>query len=118
MPSFDQARAFWKERADDQTRTAFPAFTAARKPGERQIAILQSTSKLPSDYGFALVKAVWALVVCRYSDARDAIFGTIEIGQNEGLGAHRTFETAPAVMNMPVQYRTERYSSGPFWALN
>lgn len=102
---------YWKKQLSGASASQFPA-TQDDKPAERIEASLIHTIELsrynrPSTFTRStIVRAAWALVVGRYSDSSDPIFGVTLAGRNASV-ARISEIVGPTITTVPVRVKLD-----------
>jgi len=102
---------YWKERLHGANQPTFPAplTLATRAPANESINLaFQVSRKARSNITMATVlRAAWAMIVARYSDSDDIVFGVTSIGRNapvEGID----MIIGPTITTIPIRVTLSR----------
>ncbi|KAL7934147.1 hypothetical protein V8C35DRAFT_327127 [Trichoderma chlorosporum] len=100
-----KAKEFWSSQLQDAKRASFPA--ASSSPRLSLTRVMKKRISFPilensSITKPSILRAAWAIVLGRYSDAKDICFGTTVSGRQAPL-AGMTEIAGPAVATVPVR---------------
>lgn len=107
------AETFWKTELDGASPPAFPPQTANTEQDRRFFSQTVELSSSATELSVTipnLIKAAWALIIARYSDTDDVVFGLTLSGRNAPVKGITTI-IGPTITTVPLRVKTSSAAS-------
>ncbi|KAK3328127.1 hypothetical protein B0T19DRAFT_461502 [Cercophora scortea] len=107
----DASATWWRSQLEDAPTTYFPrAGQTKQKSGQGEIWHRLFTVSAGPDMAVTkatLIRAAWALLLSRYGEEGDVVFGTTVSGRSAAIGGVESM-IGPLIATVPVRVRLER----------
>jgi amino acid adenylation domain-containing protein len=112
----EAAKSFWRQELEGGQPVTFPQRRSASDQGVRSDHIKRYSMELPGRDGMqftvsTVLRAAWAIVLGRYAESDDIVFGTTLSGRNATVhGMHQLL--GPTIATVPLRIRLNLCSIG------